>query len=254
MTGIPWTDEPGLRTAAADGAELLAHAMLWRPAERRELVTGNVETAAVILGGTFDLTAGDPGGERNSWPARGARQTPFEGRPMAVFLPPGSEFGAADGDGEILLVAARQPDGGPTPQEGRQALSQSPLLPLAGSGKAFDPATGEWMPAETFPTSAESLPPRRMRRRDVGDVPVERVLAADYKAATLTVDEAVIPPGRRLAVAEVDDRPAHREVLVFTRAGGVDTVRVMATPGGAVDCVVEAGAEPVYVLLAYAGK
>ena len=201
---LEWQDEPGLRTATTAGAELLRHVRVWRPAERGEIVTADHETAAVLLAGTFDLLAGPPAGDRTSWPARGARETPFAGRPMAVFLPPENAFEARNGtaDGEILLFGATQQRTDEAPKEGRAALSQSPLLPLAGSGKSFDPNSGEWMPAETFPTSAESLPPRRMRRRPVGEVEVERVFTSDYKAATLTVDEAVLQVGAPEAVAE----------------------------------------------------
>lgn len=253
---LEWQDEPGLRTATTTGAELLRHVRMWRPAERNEIVTADHETAAVLLAGTFDLLAGPPAGDRTSWPARGARQTPFAGRPMAVFLPPESAFEARNGtaDGEILLFGATQQPTDEAPKEGRAALSQSPLLPLAGSGKSFDPNSGEWMPAETFPTSAESLPPRRMRRRPIGEVEVERVFTSDYKAATLTVDEAVLQPGQQLAIAAIDDRPAHRELVVFCRDEAGDRAHFVRTPDGATDLVLQATAGPLYVAIAYAGK
>ena len=256
IEALEWRDEAGLRTASPTSAELLRHVCVWRPAERSEILTADCETAAILLAGTFDLLAGPQSGERTSWPARGARQTPFAGRPMAVFLPPENAFEAQGGTatGEILLIGATQQANDDPPTEGRAALSQSPLLPLAGSGKSFDPNTGEWMPAETFPTSAESLPPRRMRRRPIGDVEVERVFTTDYKAATLTIDEVVLQPGQELAIAAIDDRPAHRELLVFTRDEKGDHARFVSTPDGAIDLVLQANAEPLYAAIAYAGK
>ena len=114
------------------------------------------------------------------------------------FLPPKTTFAATNGAGEILSVAARQPE--QPPLTGDEALQQKPLLPLAGSGKSFDPASGQWQPTETFATSAEHLTPRRIEHLALDGVTVERVFAADYKAATLTVDEAVLQPGKTLTV------------------------------------------------------
>ena len=260
MNPLTWEGPDGLRTATATATELIEHVRLWRP-DSTPLLTGAYETAVVILHGTFDLSAG-----ATAWQARGARKAPFEGRPMAVFLPPETEFRADNGDGELLLVGARQPDAAPA-AEAREALSQSPLLPLAGSGKAFDPASGQWMPNETFPSAAESLPPRRMLRIAVGDVTVERVFAADYKAATLTVDEIVLQAGQSIALGDIPQRPPHRELLVFARSDsevvvrGVDescTLRgdaafTLAT-GADTTLSISAGTTPAYLLLAYAGK
>jgi hypothetical protein len=180
-----------------------------------------------------------------------------------VFLPPKTEFRAQNGRGEMLLVGARQPQRPPV--EGRAALSNKPLLPLAGSGKAFDPATGEWMPAESFPTSAESLPPRRMQRLPAGSAMVERVLAPDYKAATLSVDEAVLAPGTTLRLGDVPGLAPAEEVLLFARSDtpiGIGHGSVETRHGGDVafllPCDAElrftAGNSPAYVLFAYAGK
>jgi hypothetical protein len=169
---------------------------------------------------------------------------------MAVFLPPRTEFRTQNGRGEILLLAARQPPA-PPPAEGRAAFAQKPLLPMAGSNKAFDPTTGEWLPAEAFPSAPESLPPRRMQRLPVGDVIVERVLAADYKAATLSVDEAVMPAGATLRVRDIPGRPRAAEVLVFERGVDGDRVNVRTDID---DVQITAGSAPRYVVLAYAGK
>ena len=223
----------------------------------RRLLTGDEETCALLLAGTFDLC-----GNGTNWPSRGARADVFAGRPVAVFLPPRAEFALDGGQGEILLVAAR-----PQPQpaaRGRAALSQSPLLPLAGSGKAFDPASGEWRPAETFPTAAESLPPRRIERVAVGRCTVERVFAADYKASTLTVDEVVVPASAELRVGELP-LPRARESLLYLRSA--QPLAVAAGPaqmtvhgeacvlaGAPAQLVLRAGAAPAYAVLAYAGK
>jgi hypothetical protein len=260
VTPLAWTGEGRLRTAVAASAHWFSHLQLWRPGDGEEIETGDAETAALLLSGTFDLSAGP-----TAWPARGARTTPFEGRPMAVFLPGHTTFRAARGRGEILLVTARRPA---TPAvSGRPALSQKPLLPLAGSGKAFDPATGDWLPAEAFPDSPESLPPRRMTRFPAGSVVVERVLAPDYKAATLCLDEVVVPAGKSLRVADVAGRPRCDETCVFlrseaavrvtvgNRASEVRGDAVFLVPGAGDDVAVAAAATaPAYVVLAYAGK
>lgn len=245
MIGAPWSGDERLRTATFAGARWCAQAQLWRPHDPDLLTTGDVETAVLVLAGTFDLIGGS-----TAWPARGARTTPFAGRPMAVFLPPRTQFRTQNGSGEILLLGARQPPAPPA-AEGRAAFAQKPLLPMAGSNKSFDPTTGEWLPAEAFPTAPESLPPRRMQRLPVGDLIVERVLAADYKAATLSVDEVVVPAGATLRVRDVPGRPGADEVLVFVRGDDGDVVSVRRDVD---DVRVTAGRAPSYVVLAYAGK
>jgi hypothetical protein len=203
----------GTRLARVPG-RLITELRLWQPGGSAAYTTGDAESAAVILHGTFDLV-----GNGTAWPARGARRTEYDGRPMAVFLPPRADCRADGPVGEIAIVAARQLVKVEDPQ-GRAALSHKPLLPMAGSGKAFDPTSGEWRPAETFPTAAESLPPRRMQQLRVGAVTVERVLAADYKAATLSIDEAVLPPGTELQLGAIDGRPPAQEVLLLLRTEG----------------------------------
>jgi hypothetical protein len=222
-------------------------------------VTGDYETAVLLLGGTFDLAGG-----ATTWPARGARQDPFTGRPMAVYLPPRTEFRTSKGRGEILLVAARQPQVQAT--TGRELLAQKPLLPMAGSGKSFDPNRGEWMPAETFPSAPESLPPRRFERIVVGACTLERVFAASYKATTLSVDEVVVPAGATLALHDIPGRRPCDEVLLFVRGDGArlveasttQTVRgdaVFVSSGAGEGLRIESAAHaPTYVAIAYAGK
>jgi hypothetical protein len=261
MKPLPLTGPAERRDVAFEGARWLDRLTLWRPADPDHVTTGDIETAVVLLAGTFDLIASG-----NAWPARGARATPFAGRPMAVYLPKRTEFRTQHGQGEILLLSARQP-AEPAPAEQREALSRKPLLQMAGSGKAFDPATGEWRPAETFPTSPESLPPRRFTRHEVGAVVIERVFAADYKASTLSLDEAVVPTGASLALAAIPQRPPADELALFVRAAGTARVR---GAGGEVDVrgdaaflvaratidgvTVESIDGAVYVVLGYAGK
>lgn len=242
------------------GGALLLQARLWQPRGEDRYVTDAGESGAIVLSGTFDLFGGG-----TAWPARGARTSEFEGRPMAVFLPPHTEFAAHHGDGEILVISALQPAANSEPQ-GRAALSRKPLLPMAGSGKAFDPGTGEWRPAETFPTAAESLPPRRMQRQQIGAVPVERVFGKDYKAATLSLDEAVLPANATLDLAAIPEPPRAVERLLFVRARGTahldsdaqgrdlpsgDTVLLLAA-NERVQLTASGG--PAYVVIAYAGK
>ncbi len=262
MKRCPWTGRDALRTAEVDGARWLAHARLWRPGGDDALTTdAGVETAVILLSGTFDLV-----GNGTAWPARGARKTPFQGRPMAVFLPPGAELraenGPADGSGELLLVGARQPEL-PPPAQGREGLSRKPLLPLAGSGKSYDPASGEWRPAETFPTAAESLPSRRFERLPVGDTFVDRVFAPGYAGG----GQVRVPAGAARAPAAVPAPPPGDELLLFVRPAGTARVaageRSEAVEGDAVlwlaagegaTAVVHAAASPCYVAIAYAPK
>lgn len=246
MTAILFTGEARSRIAHASGARWLRHVQVWRPADPDAITTGDVETAVILLSGTFDLIGGS-----TAWPARGARKTPLEGRPMAVYLPPHTPFRTQNGSGEILMIAATQPVAREE-ATGREALAKKPLLPMAGSGKSFDPTSGEWKPAETFPTAPESLPPRRFERITVGACIVERMFAPDYKAATLSVDEVVVPAGASLRIADVPGRPRCDEVAVFVRDERGDRVDIVRGNGD--DVVVTATTAPSYVVLAYAGK
>lgn len=255
---LPLHGDERLRTAVLTGTRWLDRVTCWRPRDPDGLVTGEHETAAILLAGTFDLVGGT-----SVWPARGARTEPFAGRPMVVFLPPHSEFRTSNGHGEILLLAARQPVARAEPV-GREALARKPLLPLAGSGKAFDPNSGEWRPAETFPTAPESLPPRRFERIPIGPLVLERVFAPDYKAATLALDELVLPAGTSLAFRDVPGHPQADELLVFVRVEA--SAQLGTHPLSAGDhawcgstaefgaMALEAREGRVYVALAYAGK
>lgn len=256
---LSWTGATALRQAQPSAATWFTRLQWWQPGPDDALDTAAEETAAILLHGTFDLRGGP-----TSWPARGARTSPLLGRPMAVYLPPHCRFGASNGSGQILLLSARQPSM-PTTATGREGLAHKPLLPLAGSGKSFDPNTGEWRPAETFPEAAESLPPRRMQQLAVGGVTIERVFAPDYKAATLSIDETVLPASTELNLAAIPGRPPHAEVLLFVQSDApvaCDNVMLPAggaavfghTPGGQLSWQLRTGPAPAYVLLGYAGK
>jgi len=253
-------DARGLSATPAPGAARLFTALYRLEVDGTlEVTTGDEETCAILLGGTFDLVGGT-----TAWPSRGARTAPLGGRPVAVFLPPRTPFAARNGRGQILLIAARQPL--TAKATGRAALQQSPLLPLAGSGKAFDPGTGEWRPAETFPSAPESLPPRRIERVTLGAVTVERVFAADYKAATLTVDEVAVAAGATFLARSVPLPAGACECMVYLRSdapialAGVELARLPAgehallLDGPATTLALTAGLAPVYAVLAHAGK
>jgi hypothetical protein len=255
---LPLLAARGERAAALPACRWFAELRVLAVAGGAALTTGEHETCALLLAGTFDLQGG-----ATAWPARGARRAPTAGRPVAVFLPPRTPFRAANGDGEILLLGARQPPA--PPATGRQALQQSPLLPLAGSLKAFDPLAGDWKPAETFPTAPESLPPRRIARVEIAGCAVERVFAADYKAATLTVDEVVLPADATLRLADLP-LPAATECLLYARTDGelqlaagaaraaVRGEQAVFWPGPPAPLQLAARGAPAYVALAYAGK
>tara|TARA_R110002072_G_scaffold87129_3_gene196618 strand:- start:29249 stop:30055 length:807 start_codon:yes stop_codon:yes gene_type:complete len=265
VTTIPLTasDAQQIFTAKTSNTRWFEQLQLWRPEAVDELTTGDGETAVILLAGTFDLMAGT-----NTWPARGARKSPFAGRAMAVFLPPNTPFrvGNEACDGEILMISARQPESGPDPV-GKEALSQKPLLPMAGSNKSFDPITGEWLLAEAFPNAAESLPPRRFEKLRVGDIAIDRIFQESYKAATISLDEIVIPAGASLSLKDIPSRPACDEVLLFVRPESKSRIEQSGTAteieqdsthcmsaADANQITVHSEAARTYLVIAYAGK
>lgn len=189
---IPLTEtEPGRREASCEGRSWLRRVMvLSAGGETVEVRTGDDdESGVLVLSGTHDLEA-----NAGSWKSRGTRNTPLEGRPVALFMPPKTRFRCSGGEGELLLVSARRPELATPPVE----PVAKPLLPLAGSNQAFDSKTGSWKPIESFPDSAEAILPRRIERAEVGGVAVERVFPVDYKTLGLCVAEAVLPDGSAL--------------------------------------------------------
>jgi hypothetical protein len=140
---------------------------------------------------------------------------------------------------------------------------------MAGSGKAFDPTTGEWKLHEEFASSAQAILPRHIERSDAAGIAVERVFAPGYKARGLCVDELVIPDGRTFLVADLADRPPRaRELMVFVRPraaaelrAGAQTVKCTAdgvflldlqTAGP--DLALTASGGPCFAVLGWAGK
>jgi 5-deoxy-glucuronate isomerase len=68
--------------------------------------TGDRELCLVVLSGIAHVRS-----EHGEWSDLGGRETPFEGRPDAAYLPPGTEF-ELGGNGEVALCTAPAPDGG----------------------------------------------------------------------------------------------------------------------------------------------
>lgn len=211
------------------------------------------EAALLVLSGTHDFEAGG-----KTWPQRGVRTTPFQGRPIALFMPPRTPFSVHDGRGEALLIRAKLPI--PTaPAQGIEELSRKPLLVLAGSGKAFDPATGAWRPEEQFQDSPEFLLPRHIQTVEQDGVKVERIFTQGYKSRVLGLAEAVLPAGQRLeGFAEVA-----AEALLYYRSEaplevevGTGILRVSGEGALAIADAsalkLHAGSTPAYVVLATA--
>lgn len=219
------------------------------------------ESLLVVLGGTHDLYAG--GG---SWMRRGLRRAPLDdARGVAVFLPPNTPYRSENGDGALLVVSARQPEL-PEAESPREELSRKPLLPLAGSGKAYDPAAGGWKPQEAFLASPEAILPRRLVRLPTpSGARLDRVIGTDYKALGLCVDEALLAPGQCVSPPPPDtgrpDYPAEIAVYVETEGRAqIGDVEVHAASGPVVAHVdgvkaprVHAEEGRAYVLFAYAG-
>lgn len=211
------------------------------------------EAALLVLSGTHDFEAGG-----KAWPQRGVRQTPMQGRPIALYLPPRTPFSVRNGRGEALLVRAQLPL--PTgPAQGIEELARKPLLVLAGSGKAFDPTTGGWRPEEEFLDSPEFLLPRHIHSVEQDGVKVERIFSRGYKSRVLGLAEAVLPTGRRLTgFAETA-----AEAILYYRSEGPLTVEVgtgpLAVTGEGALAIADAsvlelraGSTPAYVALATA--
>lgn len=211
----------------------------------------DVERGIVVLSGTHDLAAG--GG---TWGSRGVRDTPYAGRPCAVFVPPRHAFAAQGGPGELLLFAARV-----TTAAALQPAKR-PLLPLAGSNKVFDAQSGGWQRLEDLPDTPEALLPRRIEREEIGDCVVEAVFPVGFKARALSLFETVVPAGHSWRVPA---RAAHAvEELLYVRTDSSAAVRTdereAAIQGEAVlplaqraQLIVRAGATPCYVALAAGG-
>ena len=215
--------------------------------------TGDEEAGLLLLRGTFDLQAG-----ATTWGGRGARNTPLGAKPIAIFVPPRTPFAGATKAGSMLVVGCRQLPDQPT-VEGKAALSHKPLLQMAGANKAYDPNTGEWRNAESFPSSPELIAPRRIERIEHGSVVEERVFPADYKTSAFTLGELHFPAAARL---ELPLRP-DEELLLFVQATAPVAVRVggeEAQLSGTAACIAHGATVtitsggPAFVVMAHAPK
>ncbi len=72
--------------------------------------TGDTEVCVVVVQGTCTVRSA-----HGVWADLGGRESPFEGRPDAAYLPPGTEF-ELSGSGELALCAAPAPNGGAEPR------------------------------------------------------------------------------------------------------------------------------------------
>ena len=215
-----------------------------------------VETLVLLLSGTYDLEAG--GG---SWLSRGVRKSAFEGKPVGLFLPPGTRYAFRNGEGEVLMVSGRQPPPPSEPDTVEETLSKKPLLPMAGSGKAFNPKTGEWLREEDFPSAPEAILPRRVQEQQLGQNLLRQVFPFDYKALCLCLCECVIQDGTTLDVPRLDIANYPEETAVYFTTNG--TVRasqgdteIALTQQGVVagqNLVLTAEGGDAYVAIARAG-
>jgi KduI/IolB family len=212
--------------------------------------TGAVETLLVVLHGTFDIVAG--GGQ---WPARGVRTSPFAGKPVALFLPPNTGFELQSGHGAILLVSGIQPV---QEEQIGEATSKKPLLAMAGSGKAFDPATGEWKDQEMFPSSPQALLPRHIEQDLTPGATVRHVFPWHFKALCLSLDEIVIEAGTTVDIppAQAPDYPTER-VAYYDTSGALTIDGTEVHGQGCADITARsqftAETADAYLALAYAG-
>lgn len=213
MRAVAWRTEGSTREAADSGGAWFRRMQVVDVRGEATVRTPKTdESALIILGGTFDLSAGS-----GSWAQRGLRATPFDGRPCALYLPPDTPLRAV-GTGELLLVGCRRPELPPTTDAPPQ---MRPLLALSGSGKAYDARTGAWELLERFPSAPEAVLPRAIARVDLDGTMVERIFASAFKALALRVDEAVIAAGSTFeARADAGAVPVDADLAVFVRAPG----------------------------------
>ena len=253
MTEFVETADAGVRSARFDRGEWLIECRLLElDGGTLDQRSPDAESLLVVLAGTHDLYAG--GG---SWLRRGLRPAPTGGRPVALFLPPHTPYRLDGGNGRAIVWSARQPEP-PAPKDPKQVLSEKPLLPIAGSGKAFDPETGTWKPQEAFRSSPEAILPRRIARVDVGGVELQRILDTDYKALGLGVDELTLRDGRSATPPALAGGWAPAEVGVYYETDGLLEIDGDEVEGRGVlqlDAVpqLRAARGAAYVSLAYAG-
>ncbi|MCA8955062.1 MAG: hypothetical protein KDC87_03255, partial [Planctomycetes bacterium] len=183
---------------------------------------------------------------------------PREGKPVALFVPPDTKWALRNGAGSILLVEGRVPVRRLAPGT---ASSDRPLLPLAGSGKAFDPSSGKWQREEDFPSAPEAILPRRIAEHERDGVTRRTVFPFDYKARCLCLDELVLAPGASLELTAPEGAPPRypAEVGVYfdapggVRLGDASHHGIGTTLDLSPGCRVTAGDASVALLVAHAG-
>jgi 5-deoxy-glucuronate isomerase len=123
----------------------------------KERDTGDRELCLVVVEGSCDVCAAG-----REWRGLGGRESPFEGRPDAVYLPPGTRYEVvcAEGSAEVALCTAPAPRGG----------AEARLLP------------GEEIEVETRGFGAQERT-------------VTPILMGDREADSLLVCEVLTPPG-----------------------------------------------------------
>lgn len=256
MRAIAWRVEGTTREAADGvGAWFRRVQLLGVQGETKLRTPSSDESALVILGGTFDLSAGS-----GSWAQRGLRATPFDGRPCAIYLPPDTPLRAV-GTGELLIVGCRRPE---LPPATDAPPPMRPLLALSGSGKAYDARTGTWELLERFPSAPEAVLPRAIARVDLDGTMVERIFAGAFKALALRVDEAVIAAGGTFTPhPDASEIAGDGDLAVFVRAlGGAEVLADGVTHAVDDDAVyvtaatslvrITAGRLPAYAVCAWA--
>jgi hypothetical protein len=253
MRPLDLSADGAVRTSRATGTAWARGVQLVRVAGTYEARTPDgEETLLVLLGGTLDLFAGG-----SSWLQRGLRDTPFSGRPCGVFLPPALGLRAV-GDGELLLISTRKPEPKPAPTKAAPAASGlMGLLPMSGSGKAYDPRTGTWEMLERFPTSPEAVLPRAIETLDVAGVRGERIFGFGFKAEASCLDEFVLAPGQTLALPRPSShagQPFGAELTVFVRSEGEATLGAAGSIAGPGDAVFVGSAEAPYHITAARGR
>jgi 5-deoxy-glucuronate isomerase len=116
--------------------------------------TGRTEACIVGVQGTCSIRS-----DHGEWTDLGGRRTPFEGRPDAAYLPPGTPW-EIEGDGEVAVCSAPAPSGG-------------------GEARVL---RGEEIEVETRGFGAQERT-------------VVPILMADREAESLLVCEVLTPPG-----------------------------------------------------------
>jgi 5-deoxy-glucuronate isomerase len=116
--------------------------------------TGDTEVCVVVIEGTCTVRS-----EHGEWASLGGRESPFEGRPDAAYLPPGSAW-EVTGEAEVAVCSAPAPNGG----------AEARVLP------------GDEIEVETRGFGAQERT-------------VVPILMGDREAESLLVCEVLTPPG-----------------------------------------------------------